>query len=528
MYGSRRSKCYPQTRVAVRNEIMGWIHSENSDVEKILWVSGPAGAGKTAIAGSLAKSWEDQHLLAASFFFSAGSGSPHCQSKARLIPTLAYQLIQHSALDGMKRHMERTIQDNPILFKMSLERQLELLILDPLRKMERRPSTEKWPEIILIDGLDECEGIHLESFYSSSSSQESKDEVHEKILSTLLLAARDPCFPFRIIVVSRPDFAINDFFSRASPDSQRIFLDERYDPDADIAHFVQGKLSDLGRRFALPPRWPPDREQVVRTFVRDASGQFVYVATVIRYMEESKEHPGEALNRILDWDAEKHPSAQSPFKRLDALYMRILQASPDPLLTVTWLHAILELHTEGPGGVAMVKAFLEPHDGEMERLLGCLSSLINVTDTFRFFHKSFLDFLSTESRSGYLYVDPINTTNFLQERWYKILKSACCSTYPPSRSQLLINLLRCPDKGPHIQLNERDRTSFLRYYAGLFTTRYFHLSQNRHYEPNDVQWWTEIACAELTHEREEKIGSMHELVHEKVRIFQPDGEIPRD
>ena len=86
-----------------------------------------------------------------------------------------------------------------------------------------------------------------------------------------------------------------------------------------------------------------------------------------------------------------------------------------------------------------------------------------------------------------------------------------------SQIRLLTGHLRCVDRGPQVQLSERDRASFLRYYTGAFTTRYFHLSPNRHYEQGDVQWWTEIACAELAHEREDKIRSMHELVHEKVR-----------
>lgn len=98
MHGSKRTECYPQTRVAVRDEITAWINGEDSGVERILWVSGPAGAGKTAIARSLVKSWRKMRLLAASFFFSSVSGMSYYHSKARLIPTLAYQLTRCGSL----------------------------------------------------------------------------------------------------------------------------------------------------------------------------------------------------------------------------------------------------------------------------------------------------------------------------------------------------------------------------------------------------------------------------------------------
>ncbi|TEB20194.1 hypothetical protein FA13DRAFT_1645330 [Coprinellus micaceus] len=62
-------KCHPETRTAVQEDIISWITTQ-----RIMWLSGPAGAGKTAIAGSVAETCEDMGLLAGSFFFRHSQG----------------------------------------------------------------------------------------------------------------------------------------------------------------------------------------------------------------------------------------------------------------------------------------------------------------------------------------------------------------------------------------------------------------------------------------------------------------------
>ena len=87
-------KCHPETRVAVQGQLVGW--SENGDQEedpkKIVWVTGPAGGGKTAIMGSTADTCQEEGLLACCFFFSSFTGSTNRRFKRCLVPTLAYQL----------------------------------------------------------------------------------------------------------------------------------------------------------------------------------------------------------------------------------------------------------------------------------------------------------------------------------------------------------------------------------------------------------------------------------------------------
>ena len=67
--------CHPDTRKAVRQIILDWIHNESS-ASPFFWLYGPAGAGKTAILQAIAEflcspSGSGQNF-GGSFFFSRG------------------------------------------------------------------------------------------------------------------------------------------------------------------------------------------------------------------------------------------------------------------------------------------------------------------------------------------------------------------------------------------------------------------------------------------------------------------------
>ncbi|TEB30689.1 hypothetical protein FA13DRAFT_1733552 [Coprinellus micaceus] len=76
-------KCHEDTRKAVQEEIHGQIQEGDDDAEpkKILWLTGPAGTGKTAIAGSIADTCDEEGLLAGSFFFASFLASETRRSK---------------------------------------------------------------------------------------------------------------------------------------------------------------------------------------------------------------------------------------------------------------------------------------------------------------------------------------------------------------------------------------------------------------------------------------------------------------
>ncbi|RXW18547.1 hypothetical protein EST38_g7306 [Candolleomyces aberdarensis] len=252
-------KCHPETRVAVQKEVVSWICDGDSDDQPkdIMWVTGPAGSGKTAIMGSVANICQGKGILGATHFFSSFSGSANRRSKHCLVPTLAYQFVQHKAMTQVAARILSAVEDNPVIFEQNLEVQLDQLILEPLRACQDRPPLPEWPKVILIDGLDECEAEQYHDTTRSDISPRSKEEDQTEILSVLKKAASDSDFPFRIVIASRPEHAIQSFFTEVAHSvTRKLFLDEKYNPDADMKLFLESKFAIVRRRCHLPSSWP--------------------------------------------------------------------------------------------------------------------------------------------------------------------------------------------------------------------------------------------------------------------------------
>lgn len=114
------------------------------------------------------------------------------------------------------------------MFYKRLKEQLEVLILGPLRTiaMDKNPR-HPWPVAIVVDGLDECEALQYERIIPETLQRRNGDghlgrsdamqatllharrrsngDDQVEILDILLHAVRDPAFPFRIVVASRPE-----------------------------------------------------------------------------------------------------------------------------------------------------------------------------------------------------------------------------------------------------------------------------------------------------------------------------------
>ncbi|TEB31363.1 hypothetical protein FA13DRAFT_1663661 [Coprinellus micaceus] len=370
-------KCHPETRQAVQEEILSWITHGDGDTEpkKILWVTGPAGTGKTAIAGSVAEICEDLGILAGSFFLSF-SGSEKRKSKRFLLGTLAYGLLQHDGLQPLRGPILSAIERDPAIFRKRLRDQSKVLLLKPFYDASIHLDSSSSPQVIIIDGLDEVEAANSRKLGQHEARLANEADQIE-ILSVFLQAALDVNFPFRILVVSRPERVIRDFFlNTANHVSRELFLDAKYDPDADITLFLNAKFAEIRRRYGLPLSWPSQAD--IKRLVGAASGQFVYVATVVRFLQDSKlPDPQDRLRTVLSLHFEE--AGSNPLAPLDALYNRILMSSPDPLLAIRWLGVISHWLDSSPALFA--RQLLQDFDGQADHLLEHLASLIDIPPT---------------------------------------------------------------------------------------------------------------------------------------------------
>ncbi|CAA7259388.1 unnamed protein product [Cyclocybe aegerita] len=297
-------QCHPGTRMATIDRLKDWVTREGST--SVLWLFGTAGAGKTAIARSLARLLKGLDLLAASFFFFRTS--PKRNSAELFISTIAYQLaintpeIQPYILDVLDR--------DPSIFQKSTESQFQSLIINPISQL---PSTAH-PRTFsfIIDGLDEC------------LDRAEQDTIINVICNALQPAIRH----IKFLIISRPEHHIECAFEKLASSScfQRIDLVRDFNASGDLRKFILDKFRDIKRthpsRGAIDESWPS--ESTVDTLVRNADfSNFLYARVVMDFMEATYDSPQERLKVILGLQP---TGAENPYHRLDEVYRYILSS----------------------------------------------------------------------------------------------------------------------------------------------------------------------------------------------------------
>jgi len=383
-------KCHPKTRVAILTEIMKWVKWEGDLDSFIMWVYGPAGGGKSAIAQTIAEMCEREMLLLASFFFSRND--PSRSTVDPLIATLAYQITLN--LPDTREAIFGAIERDPLIFKKSLAVQVESLIIGPLQRLVDagffNDSTSR--RLIIIDGLDEC----------------FDPKVQQHIVEVLANSQQQRQLPLIFLITSRPEqdisFAFSNGFLRGV--TTRIALDDSYLPDDDIELFLTDKFQEIKsthpRRACIPPQWP--LPYVLKQLVIKSSGQFIYASTVIRYITSSRHKPTDRLDIILGI---RPPQRDLPFSELDALYTQILAGVEDIERVLEILSCVL---LTGGQTSDEIEKFLSLQPGDVELYLWDLHSLINhdpdPDQPIHVLHASLTDFLVDPTRSKTLWINP--------------------------------------------------------------------------------------------------------------------------
>ncbi|KAJ6505161.1 hypothetical protein C8R45DRAFT_894511, partial [Mycena sanguinolenta] len=90
-----KSLCAPGTRVEIKADILKWLSPQLGTNERIFWITGIAGSGKSTLSATLVDNLEKNHTpVAAQFFISRNI--PETIDPAKLIPTIAQQLAESS------------------------------------------------------------------------------------------------------------------------------------------------------------------------------------------------------------------------------------------------------------------------------------------------------------------------------------------------------------------------------------------------------------------------------------------------
>ena len=174
--------------------------------------------------------------------------------------------------------------------------------------------------------------------------------------------------------------------------------------------------------------WP--KEGIIDLLVQRSSGQFIYAATVLKFVGANFCSPTKQLELVLKPD----PTA---FSDLDQLYTQILSVYPGAVNIVHILGIVSVSHGDFDGQFAEVmEDIFGMEEGELKLVLRGLLSLLNDEDDNdwdglnsedtsyyvpHFAHASFGDYLFDSSRSGPFHVNEEECENQLTIRSFALI-----------------------------------------------------------------------------------------------------------
>jgi len=401
-------KCHPGTREEVIAQILEWINNPEPDAD-VLWLYGAAGVGKSAIMQTIAEILRDLYIehYAGSFFFA--SGVPGRGQGNALFPTLSYQIAMN--LPFMREFINSSTMANPSFLTKSMDIQMRALIISPLLSSPHQPTHSA---TIIIDGLDECQG----------------SDVQKAILSLIANAKSSFTLPLRFLIASRPEYWIRDSFNQQPlfGMTRRINLSESGNALEDIKKYLRAGFSEiyannLDVMAMVESPWPSPK--VIDRLAQEASGQFVYASTVLKFVGSSPFcNPKHQLEVICG----AGPSRATALSDLDQLYTKILSIYPRLDTLVRALAGIVVL---SPSSQEAISYLMDVRHDELALILRATSSLIDLftideevddedldaiyrLDTHvKFYHLSTSDFLVDSNRSGPFHVHLQTTYDFI-------------------------------------------------------------------------------------------------------------------
>ncbi|KIL56000.1 hypothetical protein M378DRAFT_53118, partial [Amanita muscaria Koide BX008] len=290
-------QCHPGTRQNVLKRLRDWFDNPSS-TERIFWLYGPAGAGKSAIAQTIARTHARPKVAASFFFFRSDVNR---NDGNRLFTTLAYQLAL--SMPEIRDHVAHSLFKRPDLPRTSVETQFEQLLLAPAVIVDIIKKYQELAPVIIIDGVDEC----------------TDEKIQRQFLKVIGDAVADDRFPLRFLIVSRPEVHIEQTIRRFQTPILAIDLADLNDANRDIEKYLVDEFSRIASEQVLDPTWPG--QEIIDDIIYKSSGNFIFASLVIRFVGDPDFFAKTQLEIVLNM---KLPTTMSPFAILDQLFLEIL------------------------------------------------------------------------------------------------------------------------------------------------------------------------------------------------------------
>ena len=378
-----RPGCLGGTRTDILLQLEDWL--ENETHQRVFWLNGLAGTGKSTIAQTFAEITFGEGKLGASFFCSRDfEDRSNIQA---IFPTLAFQLAYQHPL--FREQLLQVLRANPEIGRESLCSQFEKIIAGPLKAT--CIST-----LIIIDALDEC-----------------KDDEPASAILSILSRYMDEIPTAKFFITGRPEPRIRSGFRlkslRPITEVFRLHDVDRSLVDSDIRLYFRTRLTEISKTRSdcdFAEDWPNSLD--IDTLCRKAAGLFIYASTVIKFVSSKSRIPTSQLN----WVISLPQSTAREGRGIDPLYTQVLEQAVDDVCADDEDRE--EIYSRFKTVVGAVVLVVNPLSlktlAELLRVSGIsttlhsLHSLLLVPDPerpedpIRAFHKSFPDFITDPKR----------------------------------------------------------------------------------------------------------------------------------
>ena len=403
------------TREEVLRIIYAWITSGKHSLP-ILWLSGPAGVGKSSIAITVARALAGKGLVASFFFFRS---DPKRNNPSALMVAISYGLVMN--MPFAKSFINRRISDRPTILEAQMEDQFRELVVKPSRrlrwcrrllaKLSGESRESKDPRLVIIDGLDEC-----------------GDEATQRRILSIIRSAYEGSHrsPLQFLICSRREAWIQAAFEAKNLRqlTECVVLDEKFMPDKDIERYYlqEFQLIRAEQKYArvqFPSPWPSPED--LSRLVQKSSGQFVYAVTAVSFIKSAS--PLIRLHAILDYAPEGRSYTVS-FSTLNGLYRVVLSFCPQREELLSILAAVLILPPYATPSPEFIELLLGFPAGDVDAALWSLHSVLIIQGgdvAITAYHTSFVDFLYDPSRSREFYIDRDAYHHLLVTQWLRAL-----------------------------------------------------------------------------------------------------------
>lgn len=348
-----------------------------------------AGTGKSTISRTIAKKFNDENLLGASFFFKRGEGD---RGRAALFfPTIITQLIRR--MPSLAAYVRDEIEADPILHTRHINDQFEKLVVRPIKKL---PQTSFASCIIIIDALDEC------------------DDLNDIRLIVRLISEwmRSISTGLKFLVTSRPELLIQLGFQEIYGQYDDLVLHEI--PESDIKHditlFMKHELAKIRQDYninvrpdrQLPSNWP---DADIQKLIEMAVPLFIFAATICRYLQDRRiGSPKDQLMKVLQYQGSLRSNLDKTYLPvLDQLFIGLTEPERDEVAKnfKRIIGSIVLL--AAPLSASTLAQLLDISRDSIDNQLDLLHSVLNIPpdpdSPIRLLHLSFRDFLTDPAKN---------------------------------------------------------------------------------------------------------------------------------